>query len=115
MQRQVLSPSVKDAEKTDLGSQMLWIASEFEHGFRAGTEQQIVDHLGVPLAKGVEFLREGKDHMEVGDAEQFLFACVEPAPACLGLALGAVPISTRVVGDGFIPAGRTSIHVTAER
>ena len=72
--RQILSPSVKDAEETDLRSQMLGIGSEFEQGFRTGAEQQVVEHLGVLLAKGVQFLGQGKDHMKVGDAKEFLFS-----------------------------------------
>jgi len=115
MQRQILSPGVEDAEKTDLGSQVLCIGSEFEHCFPAGTEQQVVEHLGVPLAKCVEFVRQRKDHMKVGDAQQFLFSRGEPALTRLGLALGAVPVSTGVIGDGLMTAARTSIHVTAER
>src|SRR6266567_2297658 len=99
MRRQILSPGVKDAEKTDLGSQMLRIGSQIEHSFRAGAEQQVVDHLGVSRAEWIEFLREGKDHMEIGDAEQFLFSRGKPALTCLGLALGTVPVSA---GNGVL-------------
>ena len=115
MQRQILSPGAEDAEKTDLGSQMLRIGSQIEPSFRAGAEQQVVDHLGVPLAEWIEFLGEGKDHREIGDAEQFLFSRGQPALTRLGLALGTVPVAAGVIRDGLMAALRTSIDVTAER
>jgi hypothetical protein len=93
MQGEILSPRVENAEETDLGAPVPGIGGEFEHGFRAGTKQQVVDHLGVPLTQGLEFLGEGKDYVEVGDTEQFLFSRDEPALRCLGLALGTVPIA----------------------
>ena len=40
-----LTPGVQHAEEADLGSEMSGIASDFEKGFRAGAEQQIVDDL----------------------------------------------------------------------
>ena len=38
----VLSPSVEHAKKPDAGSQMLWVAGQFEQGCGTGSEQQIV-------------------------------------------------------------------------
>jgi len=107
---------VQDAEKADLGSQMLRIGSYCEHGFRAGAEQQVIEHRGVSLAKRIQLVWQGKDHMEVGDAEQFLLARRKPALTCLGLALlGTVPVATGVIRDGRMTAARTAIHMTAKR
>src|SRR5438093_9395289 len=54
--------------------------------------------------------------MEVTRLKQFLAAGVHPTPACLGLALVAMPIAAAVVGDdrSFL-AVRTNIGMTAER
>ena len=46
--------------------------------------------------------------MEVAGSQEFAFAG-------LCLALGAVPVSARVVGDGLMPAVRAGIAMTAER
>ncbi len=58
---------------------------------------------------------KGEDHVHVGGGQEFLLARLEPAVAGLGLTLGTVPISARVVGDGAIPAAGTLIAVPAER
>ena len=42
--------------------------------------------------------------MEVGHAEQILFASRKPALARLGLALGTVTVATGVKGNGLVVA-----------
>ena len=42
MMLKVLSPSVEHAKKPDVGSQMLWVAGQFEQRRCTGSEQQIV-------------------------------------------------------------------------
>jgi hypothetical protein len=61
-----------------------------------------------------QFVRHGEDHMEIAGVEEFAFPCCDPALASLCLTLGAVAISTRVVGDGLITATRASIAMPAE-
>ena len=45
--QQVLPPGVQNAEKTDVGSQILGISRDFQQGICAGLEQQTVDLLFV--------------------------------------------------------------------
>jgi hypothetical protein len=52
--------------------------------------------------------------MEIAGVEEFAFACCQPALTRLRLTLGAVPISTRVVGDDLITATLASIAMPAE-
>src|SRR5271156_1819676 len=91
MQSQVLSPGVQNAEEADLGSEVLWVGRNFEHGLSAGAEEQIVEQPRIALTERVQLVGQGKDDMEAGYAEQVLFAPCEPALARLGLALGTVP------------------------
>ena len=42
MQSQVLSPGVQNAEEADLGSEVLGVCRNFEHGLRASAEEQII-------------------------------------------------------------------------
>ena len=42
---ELLAPSVQDTEETDLRTEVFRVASDFEKGFRTGTEQKIVDNL----------------------------------------------------------------------
>jgi hypothetical protein len=47
MKPDLLIPSVQHAEETNLCTEVSGIASDFEKSFRAGTKQEIVDHLFV--------------------------------------------------------------------
>ena len=47
MEEQVLSPRVQDAEEADLRSEVFRIRGDFEHGCRAGAEQQVVQDGGL--------------------------------------------------------------------
>ena len=67
---QVLSPGVKHAEQTDVGTQMLRVATDFEQ--RSGTcaEEQVVEQLLVLEHESRESVRQRKDDMEVGCGQQ---------------------------------------------
>ena len=53
MQSQVLSPGVKNAEEADLGSEVLGVGRNFEHGLSAGAEEQIVKQPWIALTERV--------------------------------------------------------------
>src|SRR5437773_7028836 len=107
MQQQVLSPGVQDADHTDLGSQVFRIRCDFQQGLCAGGEQQIVKQARVLQGQDIQFVRHGEHGMEIAGSQEF-------ALAGLRLTLGAVPISTRVVGDGLIFATLASVAMPAE-
>ena len=52
--------------------------------------------------------------MEVAGRQEFPAARLQPTVSGVSLALGAVPVSAGVVGDGAIPATRTLILLPAE-
>jgi hypothetical protein len=58
---------------------------------------------------------EGEDEMEVANRQQFILTLRHPLIASVGLALGAVPITARVIRDGLVSALRTLIAMTTER
>lgn len=53
--------------------------------------------------------------MKIRHRQQFLGANFQPLIAGIGLALGAMPIATRVERDGSMTALRTGIDVAAQR
>jgi hypothetical protein len=110
-----LTPGVQYAEESDFCTEMLRIARDFEQGFRTGAKQEIVDNLLVLQDQGSQMPGKREDHMHVGRREQFLATCCEPAVARSCLTLWAVPVSTRVVGDGAMSAAGAFIEVAAER
>src|SRR5439155_3686348 len=97
VQKQVLSPGVQDADHADLGAQVFAIDGDLEQGLSAGGEQQVVEQTRVFQGQHVEFVGYSEHNMEVAGGQEFAFASRQPALARLRLALGAVPISARVV------------------
>ena len=45
MEIELLAPTMQYREKTDLRTEVFWVASDFEKGFRAGAKQEIVEDL----------------------------------------------------------------------
>src|ERR1035438_4332688 len=115
MQKQVLSPSVQDADHADLCAQVFAIDSDLQQGLRAGGEQQVVEQTRVLQGQHVEFVGHSEHDMEVTGGQEFAFAGRQPALASLCLALGAVPVSARVVGDGLMTTARAGIAMTTQR
>src|SRR5450756_239169 len=115
MQEQVLSPSVQDADHADLGAQVFAIDGDLQQGLSAGGEQQIVKQTWVFQSQHVEFVGHSEHDMEVTGGQEFAFAGRQPALASLCLALGAVPVSARVVRDSLMTAARAGIAMTAQR
>jgi hypothetical protein len=114
MQEQVLTPGMQDADDTDLSSQVCGIGCNFQQGLCAGGEQQIVKQTRVFQGEHIEFVGHSEHDMEIAGSQEFAFPCFQPALTGLCLALGAVPVSARVIGDGVIPATQASIAMAAQ-
>jgi hypothetical protein len=56
MMLEVLSPGMEHAEESDVGSQVLRVASQFEHRRGAGAVEQIVEQPLVLQYKSGEFM-----------------------------------------------------------
>src|SRR5277367_1734251 len=91
MMLKVLSPGMQCAEESDIGSEVLGIASQFEHRRGAGSIEQIVEQTLVLENKRGQIMRQRKDNVEVRHGQQFCRARRQPFCARVPLALGAVP------------------------
>ena len=89
----VLSPGMEHAEESDIRSQMLRVASQFEHRRGAGAEEQIVEQPLVLEDKSRERVGQSEDDVEVRNGQQFSPARRQPPGARVALALGTVPIA----------------------
>jgi len=105
---------VQDGNDADLGSEVLRIGRDFQQGLRSSGEQQVVKEAWVLQRQPIQFVRYREDNVEVAGVEELAFPCRQPTLARLCLTLGAVPISTRVVGDGLITATGASIAMPVE-
>src|SRR5271166_1675321 len=115
MKLEPLIPGVQHAEETDLSAQMSGIASHFEQGCGAGSEQQVVDELLVLQGQRRQLCRQSEDDMGVGRGEKFAVPCLKPAFAGIALAFWTMSIATRVVRDDRMFAVGTLITMSAER
>ena len=76
------------------------LAATSSKGRRAGAEQQAVDQLLVLQSERGKLMRQGEDHMEVADGQDFGLPLGHPAVASRGLALGAMAVTAGVIRDG---------------
>jgi hypothetical protein len=111
---ELLAPTVQDTEKTDLRTEVFWVAGDFEKGFRAGTKQEIVKDLFILQHQRSQAIGQSEDHVHVASGEQFSLTRRDPAIPSGRLTLRAVPISTAIEGDGAMPAAGAFIEMTAE-
>ena len=94
-----LIPGVKHTEEADLGAEMFGIASDGEEGCGTGLQQEMVQEFLVLQGERRQFMRKGKDNMDVARGEKLLTTRFEPTVASVGLTLRAVPIAAAVVRD----------------
>src|SRR6266481_7420995 len=116
MKPDLLVPGVQHTEKTNLCTEVSGIASDFEKSFRAGTKQEIVDHLFVLQHHRGQVVGESEDHVQVVRGEQFSSACGNPPFASSGLTLRAMTITAAVIRDGgTMCAACAFVEMPAER
>jgi hypothetical protein len=114
MQQKILPPGVQHADHPNLRAQMLGIGSHFQQGLSASGEQQIVEQTRVVQGEHIQLVGYGEHNMEVVRGQKFSFSCRQPALACLRLALGAISISARVIGDLLASTLRTHVYMTTQ-
>ena len=110
-----LPPGVQNAEEADPGAEVSGGGRHVEEGVGACPKQQLIDHRGIASAEDMERMGQGEDHVDVRHREDLTLPRGEPPRAGLGLALRAVPVATRVVGDRAMPTRVTLIDVPAQR
>ena len=115
MADQGLPPRVEDAEHADLRAEMARVGGDLTERRRARLKEPRVQARAIPIGQGQQPMREREDDVDVRHVEEFALAGMEPALPGLRLALRAVPVPTRVIGDGLMAAGVTPIEMPAER
>ena len=84
---------MEHAEESDVGSQVLRIATQFEHRRGTGAVEQIVKQPLVLEDKSGERVRQSEDDVEVWHGQQFSGTRGQPLGACVALTLGTVPVT----------------------
>src|SRR5712664_2976774 len=95
MRLQGRSPGVQDAEKADLGTDMLWIHGYFQQSGSSGVEQESEKGFLVLPDQWNEQVRHTENEMKIVHRQQFLLALREPLLASARLTLRAMPVPAR--------------------
>ena len=101
--------------EADLSAKVFWLGGDGDQGLGGGFEQDVVDHCLVLVGDVGDRLRQGEDDVEIGNVQQLGLPCRQPVFRRRALALGAMAVAARVVGDLGVGAVRTCCHVAAER
>ena len=109
------APGVEHGGEADAGAEMFWISADDEQRLGRRAEQQIVDHRLVLIGDWGDLGRQCEDHVEVVDRQQIGLAGGEPILRHRALALGAMAVAARVVGDPEVIAILAALDMTAER
>jgi len=109
-----LAPGVKDGEEPEAGTEMAGVGGDLLKRPGCGAQQQVVDDLLVLERERRQALWDCEHHVGVRHRQHLRLACCEPERLGTALALRAVAVATRVVGDRPLPAGVARIDVTTQ-
>src|SRR5882757_7894896 len=114
MTDQGLAPGVKDAQHTDLRTEMPRIGRDLAKGGGARLEEPGVQPRTIPIGQWQQRMRQHEDDVHIRHVEQVALAGVKPALPRLRLTLRTMPVPTRVIGDGLMAAGVAPIEMPSE-
>lgn len=114
MKLQVLSPCVKDRSNSRLPAKVLPALAKLHHRLRADLEQQIIHELPVSEKNRIQLRRHSKNGMKITGVQKLCAPVVQPVFLCHRLALVAMPVAARIVGDLQRTALVAAVNVSAE-
>jgi len=110
-----LPPGVEDGGDADVRAEVLWIGSDGQQRLRRGLEEQGIDRRLVLVGDGADRRRQGEDDVVVGDRQQLGLPGGHPSGRRPPLALRAMAVAARVVGDTGMGAVLAALDMTTER
>ena len=111
---QVLSPTVKHSEETDLRSQLLWISGDRCQGFSHGMEQNAVHDLLVLIDDRGDLFWDGKHNMKIGNVEKLGLSVLNPLRSCERLTFWTVSVAAAIEAISFVATLIATFEVTAQ-
>ena len=109
------TPGVQHGGDADPGTKMLGIGGDRERGLGSRFEEEIVDHGFILIGDIGDRPRQREYDVEVTDRQQLGLTLDEPLLGGGALTLGAMPITTAVVGNDGVGAILAARDVAAER
>ena len=108
------TPRVQHRGHADTGAEMLRIGGNGDQRLAGGLEQGVVDDGLIVVGDIPDERRHGEHHVIVRHVEELVLSGREPVPGRLALALGAMPVAARVVGNKLVGAVLAAFHMAAE-
>src|SRR5580700_7234210 len=96
MEVKVLSPGVKDGQKTNGSAQASGVGRDHKQCFRSRAEENAIDLACILKRQHANPLRQSEHHVEVWNRQQVGLPLRQPFGAGCGLTLWAVPVAARV-------------------
>ena len=113
VEHEVLPPCVQDGGTSDLRAEELFVGREFEKRLCRRSEKQRVNGALVLICQGMQFLRDGENHVKIACIEKVEALILNPAFLGKELTLGTVPVAARIVGRLGVSAGRANVRMNA--
>ena len=107
-------PGVQDGQDADQAADVVGIPGQLDQGFGGGLHQEAVEDLLVTPHQGTESFREGEDHVEVGNWEEFRPSGREPLFRVFRVALGTASVPAGVIGVLLVAAMIAGEDVAAQ-
>src|SRR5450759_4644044 len=111
---QSLGPGMQDGQEAQFGSQTFGIGGHLQKRLGYGPEQDPIDDSRVLQGQRRQFVRQGEDHMTIGNGQDLLRAGGEPLVARPAVALRAMPVAARSVFNHLMGAVVALLYVGAE-
>lgn len=114
MKKQVLSPTVKDSEKANLGTQMLGIGGDGRQGLGSCSEEKAIDEIFVLVSDGSNLFGNCEDDMKIVCRQNLGRSFFDPLGTCEGLTFWTMTVATGVVTGPFVITAVAPLQMTAE-
>ena len=109
------APGVQHGGEANASPQVFWVGRNGDRRLGGGPEQQVVDDGLVLERDWRDRGRQGEDEVIVGDRQQIVSLGFQPLSRRRALALRAMTVPARVVGDLNMGAVVAALDVTAKR
>src|ERR1700722_2486892 len=114
MEMQVLTPGMQHGKETNVSAEQSGVAGGFKQRGCGSAEQDRVDLFRVLERQPADLGGQREHDMEIGNRQKVGLALRQPPGASRSLALGTVPIPTRVIKDDPMSAPVALLNASAE-
>ena len=114
MQPELAAPGMKNAVKTDLGTQALGVFPELQQGLGGIFKQKVVHDPPIEPAQGIEHTGQGENTMVIGYRQKILDPGLNPSSSGDVIAARTMAVPTGVVSFFQMAAGIADFPVGAE-